>query len=140
MDYFVRQYTTDDYQDVTKVWEKTGIGTPKRGDNNITINNTIEHGGTLLVLIEKNTGRVIGTSWITNDARRLYLHHFGILPEFQSKGLSHILMQKTMEYVKHKKMQIKLEVNHNNTAAINLYKHYGFKPLGDYKVLIVRNT
>jgi ribosomal protein S18 acetylase RimI-like enzyme len=34
---------------------------------------------------------------------------------------------------------MKLEVNRENFRAINLYLKNGFKELGDYEVLIIRN-
>ncbi|MDD3860240.1 MAG: N-acetyltransferase, partial [Bacteroidales bacterium] len=85
------------------------------------------------------TQKIVGTSWITNDSRRLYLHHFGILPEYQRKGLANILMDESMKYASQLKLQIKLEVHKNNEIARNLYIKYGFKYLGDYEVFIVRD-
>lgn len=135
---FIREYLEEDFQDVLNVWEKTNMDTPNRGDNEEIIEDTLEFGGKLLILEDDKHG-VIGTSWITNDQRRLYLHHLCILPEFQKKGYSHMLMEKSMDYAKELDMQIKLEVHKSNNIAKALYKKYWFKYLGDYEVYIVRN-
>ncbi|HOZ29642.1 MAG TPA: GNAT family N-acetyltransferase, partial [Bacteroidales bacterium] len=129
---------TADYDAVLNVWKQTDMGGAHRGDDLQVIHNTLKVGGELFVLIDNESNRLIGTSWITNDSRRLYLHHFGILPEYQGKGLSNLLMDESMNYARDLKLQIKLEVHKNNEIARELYQKYGFKYLGDYEVFIVR--
>lgn len=136
--FIVRDYQDGDFDPIAALWLATGIGKPERGDNQRVIEKTLQQGGKLLVLEEKNQHKIVGTSWITNDGRRLLLHHFGVLPEFQGKGLSHKLMKATMKFAREQKMQIKLEVHKTNTTAINLYEKYGFTYLGDYLTYIVR--
>lgn len=139
MEYIVREFTTEDYDSVLKVWQETDMGGAHRGDNLQIIQNTISNGGILYILEVKNTKEIVGTSWITNDQRRLYLHHFGITPYYQGKGLSHLLMDKSMGFARNLKMQIKLEVHKDNFKARKLYEKYTFKYLGDYEVFIVRD-
>jgi ribosomal protein S18 acetylase RimI-like enzyme len=139
MNFLVRKYINDDYQRCVEIWEATGTGGAHRGDNQNSIKNTLQLGGELFVLIENLEGKIIGTSWITNDGRRLYMHHFAILHEYQSKGLSHLLMEESLKFAKQKNMQIKLEVHKDNEIALNLYKKYGFGYLGDYQVYIIRD-
>ena len=139
MAYKVRKFITADYDAVLNVWKQTDMGGAHRGDDLQVIQNTLKAGGELFVLIDKQTQKIVGTSWITNDSRRLYLHHFGILPEYQRKGLANILMDESMKYASQLKLQIKLEVHKNNEIARNLYIKYGFKYLGDYEVFIVRD-
>lgn len=136
--YFVRDFYESDYEGVLEVWNATDMGGAHRGDNLEVIKNTINNGGALFVLTEKLSGKIIGTSWISNDKRRLYLHHFGILPYYQGKGLSHLLMEKTMDFARKSGLQIKLEVHKDNSVARILYQKYGFNYLGDYDVFIVR--
>ncbi len=139
MNFVVRKFKTGDYNDVLNVWQQTNMGGANRGDNMSVIENTIKNGGVLFVLEETTTQSVVGTSWITNDSRRLYLHHFGILPYYQGKGLSNLLMKESMEFAQNLKLQIKLEVHKDNFKARSLYKKYRFKYLGDYEVFIVRD-
>lgn len=135
----IREYRKSDYDGIAGFWELTGMGSPERGDNQEIIENTIRIGGSLLVLEEKGTGKISGTSWMTFDGRRILLHHFGILPEFQGNGLSKILLKESLKFIKNKGYQVKLEVHSTNYKAINLYKKFGFRHLGEYNVYIIRD-
>lgn len=139
-EYFIRDFETQDYEQVDNIWTLTGMGGKQRGDDLTIINNSIEHGGKLLVLAENENQRVIGTSWMTHDFRRIYLHHFAIHPDYQKQGLGEFLAIASLQFAKEKNMQIKLEVHKENTAAINLYKKIGFNYLGDYLVYIIRDV
>jgi ribosomal protein S18 acetylase RimI-like enzyme len=77
---------------------------------------------------------------MTYDGRRIHLHHFGILPEFQGQGLSKLLMDESLGFIRKKGTQVKLEVHRSNVKAINLYKKTGFTSLGDYDVYIIRDV
>jgi ribosomal-protein-alanine N-acetyltransferase len=82
---------------------------------------------------------ITGTSWLTFDGRRLHLHHFGIDPAYQGRGLAKELLRETLRFVKKKGYQVKLEVHVSNTVAIELYKKAGFEYLGDYDIYIIRD-
>lgn len=138
--FLIREYSDGDFDRITRFWEITGMGSPERGDTRQTVEDTIKMGGNLIVMEEKGTGRISGTSWMTFDGRRIMLHHFGILPEFQGNGLSKILLEKSLQFVKNKGFQVKLEVHSNNFKAISLYKKFGFKHLGEYNVYIIRDV
>ena len=135
----IREYRDSDFDEIVRVWETTGLGNTERGDDRAIIEDTIRMGGCLLVMEEKETRQIMGTSWITNDGRRLFLHHFCIMPEFQEKGLSNSLLKESLRFVKKKGRQVKLEVHKSNLRAINLYKKFGFSYLGDYNVFIIRD-
>lgn len=115
------------------------MGIPQRGDDAGMIMDSISVGGTMLILEEKRSGKVCGTSWMTFDGRRVHLHHFGILPDYQGKGLANILLEESLKFVKAMGYQVKLEVHNSNIKAINLYKKFGFEYLGDYEVYIIRD-
>lgn len=138
--FLIRDYEPADYKDVMHIWKITGMGEPVRGDNNITIEKTIDQGGKFLVIIDQKINNLVGTSWITFDGRRLYLHHFGIDPDYQNQGLGKKLARATLKVAKKKNIQIKLEVHENNKTAIELYKKMGFKYLGNYEVYIIRDV
>lgn len=128
----------EDIPHIIHVWEETGMGGSARGDNREVILHTLRHGGVLFVMVYED--QLIGTSWITSDGRRLYLHHFGILPAWQGRGWSKFLLNRTLSWAKECKMQIKLEVHRNNEIATLLYKKAGFTYLGDYDVYIIRDV
>jgi ribosomal protein S18 acetylase RimI-like enzyme len=136
--YRIRLFEESDYESVLELWELTGLGGAHRGDNLKIINNTIKAGGIFYILENVLNKKIVGTAWITNDKRRLYLHHFGIHPDYQGLGLSHILAKACIEYGKKLDLQMKLEVHTNNIKAKQLYEKYQFKKLGDYEVYIIR--
>ncbi|RLD66698.1 MAG: hypothetical protein DRI95_06225 [Bacteroidetes bacterium] len=137
--FVIRNYKSEDFSSIMHLWQTTGLDTPGRGDNENIIEQTISVGGRLFVMLDESKGKIIGTSWLTSDGRRLYLHHFGILPRYQGRGLSKLLLSKSLEFAKEIGQQVKLEVHKNNTIARNLYKKASFKYLGDYEVYIIRD-
>ncbi len=134
----IRDYREADYQDLVELWKSLNLGRPERGDNRQVIEQTLKHDGKLLVAIHKN--QLIGSVWITNNGRRLYLHHMGVAEEFQGMGIGKKLLEKSLQFAETMKMQIKLEVHQTNENAAALYRKYGFEPLDGYQVLINRNT
>jgi len=136
----IRNYRPGDFEGIMNVWTATDMGRPERGDNASTIEKSLAMGGCLLVMTDDEKDKIIGTSWITYDGRRLYLHHFGILPEYQGRGLSKELLKESLAFVKTAGIQVKLEVHRKNFIAQELYKKAGFEYLGDYDVYIIRNT
>jgi len=139
-EFYIRDFQEEDYPEVNEIWEMTGMGGKQRGDDLNVINKTLENGAKLLVLLESGTDKIIGTSWMTHDFRRIYLHHFGIHPDYQNQGLGKFLAETSLQFAKEQNMQIKLEVHKDNTTAIHLYKKIGFNYLGDYLVYIIRNV
>jgi len=137
--FFVRDYTQADYDEMIALWESLGLGGAHRGDNNQVISRTLQLGGRLLLLIEHASGKIVGTSWLTVDGRRTYLHHFGVHLQYQGKGLANTLLDESLKVSKTLGLQIKLEVHQDNAAAIALYTKMGFTPLGDYQVYIIRD-
>jgi ribosomal protein S18 acetylase RimI-like enzyme len=139
-DLIIRDYQEEDYNKIVKFWHVTDMGNPERGDSRETIRRTLDLGGKLLVMESKSAKQICGTSWMTYDGRRILLHHFGILPECQGKGLSKILLNQSLQFVKNNGSQVKLEVHSTNVKAINLYKKFGFAHLGEYNVFIIRDV
>jgi len=136
---YVRDYSEKDFNEVEKLWEDTGMGGKQRGDNHSIIEKSIILGGKLLILENQESGEIIGTSWLTFDGRRIYLHHFGIKPEYQKKGYSKILLKESLQFAQNKGVQIKVEVHKDNEVALHLYRKGGFNYLGDYLVFIIRD-
>lgn len=138
-DFSIREYTPADYEAMVSLWESIGLGGKHRGDDQGIIERTIQQGGKLLLMETIPGKEIIGSSWITTDGRRSYLHHFGIASRFQGKGLSKTLLEASMAFARQTGLQVKLEVHRGNERAVNLYKKAGFDYLGDYDVYIVRD-
>nr|WP_320120460.1 GNAT family N-acetyltransferase [uncultured Marinifilum sp.] len=134
----LREYETHDFDAVNGLWQLTGLSDTKRDDSAITIEKSIKAGGKFWILEDLRADELIGTCWITNDSRRLYLHHLGIHPNYQQKGYGRLLSEKALSYAQKINMQIKLEVHEHNKLAIKLYKKLGFKYLNQYNVMIKR--
>ncbi len=137
----IRKYLKGDFKGIMNLWMATGLSRPERGDDEATVERSIEMGGLMLVMCDDDKEKsIIGTSWMTFDGRRLHLHHFGIDPEYQGRGLAKDLLRETLRFVKEKGYQVKLEVHRSNIAAIELYRKAGFEYLGDYDVYIIRDV
>lgn len=139
IDTLITNYSEPDFGGLIALWQATGLGNANRGDDHQVIMKTIDMGGKLLLMKSLPDLKIIGSSWMTTDGRRLFLHHFGILPEFQGKGLANKLMVESMKFARALGQQFKLEVHNANKKAIQLYKKFGFEYLGDYDVYIIRN-
>jgi ribosomal protein S18 acetylase RimI-like enzyme len=138
--FIIRDYRKSDFKGIMDLWVATDLGRPERGDNEKIIEESIAIGGCMMVMVEKATDMIIGTSWMTYDGRRVYIHHFGIAPEYQGKKLAEPLLRESLNFVKKKGCQVKLEVHRKNIRAINLYRKAGFEYLGDYDVYIIRDS
>lgn len=132
----LRDYAPGDFPAVAALWEATGLGSAHRGDGAGVVEATLARGGRLRLL--ESAGELLGTAWLTTDGRRAYLHHFGIRPDAQGRGLGRRLLEDVLEAARALGLQVKLEVGLDNPRARALYLGAGFKPLGDYEVLILR--
>ncbi|PLX11919.1 MAG: hypothetical protein C0594_03020 [Marinilabiliales bacterium] len=137
MEIIIRDYNQTDYNSLSQKWEEAGVGGAHRGDTRGVINRTLKNNGKLYLL--EFQGEIIGSSWLTNDGRRIYLHHFFIQENYRRQGLAKRLLHESVKYADQCGMQIKLEVHAQNTAAENLYRNFGFQELGDYNVFIIRD-
>ncbi len=137
--FFIRNFTDNDFPEIIRLWELLALGSVQRADDKHIINRTIQMGGQLLLMIEKDSDKIVGTSWLTVDGRRTYIHHFGIHTDLQGRGLSKILLNESLQLAKSYGMQIKLEVHKDNQKALGLYLKAGFTYLGDYQVYIIRD-
>ncbi|MBU8893930.1 MAG: GNAT family N-acetyltransferase [Bacteroidales bacterium] len=135
----IRDYTNKDFDKLNILWQVTNLGGEQRGDNAKIISHSIELGGKLIIIENALTNEIIGSSWMTFDGRRLHLHHIGVIPEYQNKGLGKLLTKESLKFAKEKGYQIKLEVHQTNKKAIEIYKKLGFTFLGDYDIYIVRD-
>ena len=136
MQYQIRNYKPADYTELKELWHSTGLDGKERKDNEIVINRTLERGGKLLIM--EHSGRIIGSAWITNDGRRMHLHHFCIDAQYRGKKLSINLMQEVFNHAKEVGYQLKLEVHKDNLVAINLYKKFKFTVFDDYLSMVLR--
>jgi len=135
----IRDYRPEDFASLLELWRETNLAQPERGDNAEVIQQCCDHGGRLLLMEETEKEIIIGSSWMTWDGRRIYLHHFGILPFYQGLGLGTELAEKSLEWIRRKGQQVKLEVHKENHAAKRLYEKLGFFAFRDYDIYMIRD-
>lgn len=134
----LRDFEEEDFGSLSELWTETGIGNPARGDTLESVRRTLALGGRLFVLAAGD--RIAGSAWISDDGRRLYLHHMAVLPELQGRGLGKRLMEAAVSVARQRGMQMKLEVSEANPGAMALYRNYGFQTLEGYRTMIRRST
>ena len=136
----IRDYCKEDYKQIIELWEETGLLNPERNDSQQAVEDCIAAGGKFLVMIETNTGIMIGSSWMTFDGRRIHMHHFGIKPAYQRNGLGTKLAKTSLAYIYSRGYQVKLEVHKKNHIARHLYEKLGFFAYTDYDIYMIRDV
>ena len=135
----IREYRKGDFEGLLKLWKDTGMGDEERGDTEEVVERCNQMGGKLLVMEIPDTGELIGSSWMTWDGRRVYLHHFGILPGWQNRGFGTVLAKESMSWILEQGRQVKLEVHKHNHPARHLYENLGFFRFEDYVIYMRRS-
>jgi ribosomal-protein-alanine N-acetyltransferase len=128
----------EQYEMITTLWGLTGIGNPARGDSYQSVCKTLSNGARIVMVY--SDALPVGTVWLTQDFRRLYIHHMAVHPQYQKQGFGHRLMEAALEVAKELKLQAKLEVRKTNQAACKLYEEFGFSTLEGYQVMIKRDV
>ena len=135
----IRNFKPADYPQVVSLWKETGIYTSERGDTPELILRCNDQGGKFLVMEEPSESRIVGTSWLTWDGRRVMLHHFAILPSLQGQGYGRQLALESLTFAREKKCPMKLEVHRDNLPAVQLYRSLGFVVFEDYDVYMIQH-
>ena len=74
---------------------------------------------------------IIGFLNFTHMYEKIEIVNINILDSYKGKGYSKLLMNSLLNYKEENNVEnITLEVNKENSIAINLYKSYGFKEVG----------
>jgi ribosomal protein S18 acetylase RimI-like enzyme len=133
----VRDYRPGDYPSIEALWKETGIYRSERGDGPETIQSCNALGGKFLILEDETNNKIIGTSWLTWDGRRVHLQYLAVLPSRQGIAYGRKLAEESMAFTRNKGASVKLEVHRNNIPAIELYRSMGFKILEGYDVYLV---
>lgn len=87
----LREYQSGDFEGILALWKQTDLGDEKRGDDELAIEKSLSCKGKFWILEVDSPHRIIGTCWVSNDSRRLYLHHLGIIPDQQNRGYGKLL-------------------------------------------------
>jgi ribosomal protein S18 acetylase RimI-like enzyme len=88
------------------------------------------------VLVVEVNGAIIGTGYAQIRSAKSYELHelFGylgfmfVIPEFRGKGINKVLLNELKEWILSKGItEVRLEVYHENDAAVRAYEKVGFK-------------
>ena len=134
-----REYRTGDYEQLLRLWEELDMSARERGDTHDVILRTLDQGGKLILLEDDATGTIVGSSWLTFDGRRIFLHHFGISKAYQGKGWGTRLAGESLRFIREKNHQVKLEVHKDNLPAKRFYEKVGFSAFTDYDIYMIRH-
>jgi ribosomal protein S18 acetylase RimI-like enzyme len=130
----IRDYRPGDFPQIASLWKETGLYDAERNDTSETILRCNKQGGKFLILEDEMNKKIIGTSWLTWDGRRVMLYYFAILPSLQGLGYGRKLAMDSLAFARKKGAPLKLEVHRDNIPAIQLYRDLGFKVLEGYEV------
>lgn len=133
----IRDYKPEDFPQVEALWKETNTYTLERGDTPEIILRCNGAGGRFLVMEDPADRSVTGTSWLTWDGRRIFLHHFAIRPSLQGHGLGRKLALESLAFARKRNCPLKLEVHRENTAAVNLYRSLGIHAFEDYDTYMI---
>ena len=133
-----KQLTEQLFKDIIAIWQQTGITNPARADSFEAIQHNLDHTGTLI--LATYNGTAAGAAWVNHDFRRLYIHHMGVLPDYQNRGIGKALLQEALAIASETGYQAKLEVHNTNQAARHLYSSMGFTDLEGYITMIKRDV
>ena len=136
----IRDYIKKDYPGLIELWKETGLWDPERNDTESNIATCLKVGGRFLIMEDPGKDVVIGSSWITFDGRRLYLHHFCIASSYQGKGFGTKLAKASLAYVHSAGHQVKIEVHKENHIAKHLYEKLGFILFSNYDIFMIRDV
>jgi len=134
----IRDYQSRDFPQIEVLWKDTGIYRAERGDSPDAVERCNAMGGKFLVLEDPDSGKIVATSWLTWDGRRIFWHHFAVLTSLQNQGYGRTLALASLDFAREKGLPVKLEVETHNHPAVHFYRSLGFEPLGDYDVYLLK--
>ncbi len=86
MDFEVREMTMDDYDEAAALWQATDGVWFDEDDEPEKLRVYLQRNPGLSY-VARSGGKLVGTVLCGHEARRGYLHHLAVLPEFRRKGL-----------------------------------------------------
>ena len=118
----IERMTSSDLEQVVEI-ENQSFSDPWTKDNFVSESNN----QVTLFLVAKSNQRVIGYAcvWIIID--EVHIGNLAVASEYRKKGIGEKLLKEVFKQAEEKNAKFAtLEVRASNSAAINLYKKYGF--------------
>jgi N-acetylglutamate synthase len=117
----IYDFTMNLYDDVYTVWEKAGIGVGSSDSHEQITQFMLRNPNTFLV--GKYENHVIAVILGGSDARRGYVHHLAVDPEYQGKGYGKMILTELIKRFKALHLhKIHLFVDKTNEKVFGFYK------------------
>jgi len=121
----IRLYTSEDEQEVIKLWDACGLNTPWNEPKEM-INSKIAFQPDLF-FVGLLDGKIISTIMVGYEGRRGWINDLGVHPDYQRKGYARKLMEKAEQVLKGMGcLKVNLQVREWNKGAIAFYESIGF--------------
>ena len=86
------------------------------------------------LFIAKSNSSIVAFASIWKVVDIMHLNDIVVAKKFRSQGIGKILLNHIINYTKEQNInELTLEVRQDNLPAINLYKHFNFKIIGERK-------
>lgn len=86
------------------------------------------------LFIAKSNSSIVAFAGIWKVVDIMHLNDIVVSKKFRSQGIGKILLNHIINYTKEQNInELTLEVRQDNLPAINLYKHFNFKIIGERK-------
>jgi ribosomal protein S18 acetylase RimI-like enzyme len=122
----IREFTLDDFDEVTAVWEASGLWMrPSDSREAIALKTTRDPDLFLVALVD---GRIVGTALGGWDGRRAYVYHLAVVPERQRRGIASLLMDELDARFRAKgALKAKLQILVGNAASLAFFAARGYE-------------
>jgi ribosomal protein S18 acetylase RimI-like enzyme len=124
-DFVIRQYRTDDQEDVIELWSKCGLITPQNNperdiERKLKVNPE-------LFLVGQLDGSIIATCMAGYEGHRGWINYLAVLPQYQRQGFATQIMQEAEKILEDAGCpKINIQIRSSNTGVIEFYKTIGF--------------
>ncbi len=124
-DFIIRQYSTDDQEDVIELWSKCGLVAPQNNPRR-DIARKLQVNPEFF-LIGQLDGEIIATCMAGYEGHRGWINYLAVLPQYQRQGFATQMMQEAEKILRGAGCpKINIQIRSSNTGVIEFYKTIGF--------------
>jgi ribosomal protein S18 acetylase RimI-like enzyme len=128
MDFEIREMTIDDYEEVAALWKATD-GVWFDEDDEVGKLDAYLRRNPGLSFVARCEGRVVATVQCGHDARRGYLHHLAVAPNYRRQGLGAALVERSLARLAELGIpQCNINVLGDNQAGLKFWESTGWEP------------
>ncbi|MGD2095135.1 MAG: GNAT family acetyltransferase [Phycisphaerales bacterium] len=125
-DFVIRQYNTNDRENVIELWSECGLVAPQNNskrdiERKLKVNPD-------LFLVGELEGKVIATCMAGYEGHRGWINYLAVSPKRRRQGYAARMMQEAEKILREAGCpKINLQIRTSNTDVIEFYKAVGFK-------------